>query len=74
VSVAWDNQRTSPINVYGPPPTEAHHDDHTAGLGTLMSSAILISALMPESYYLHTFTQGGVATSALRFVLVRELR
>jgi len=23
MSVAWDNQRTSPINVYGPPPTEA---------------------------------------------------
>jgi ribonuclease BN (tRNA processing enzyme) len=23
MSVAWDNQRTKPINVYGPPPTEA---------------------------------------------------
>ena len=23
MSVAWDNQRTSPIKVYGPPPTEA---------------------------------------------------
>jgi hypothetical protein len=23
MSVTWDNQRTSPINVYGPPPTEA---------------------------------------------------
>src|SRR5262245_58129634 len=23
MSVAWDNQRLSPINVYGPPPTEA---------------------------------------------------
>src|SRR5215475_11855848 len=23
MSAAWDNQRTSPINVYGPPPTEA---------------------------------------------------
>jgi hypothetical protein len=23
MSVAWDNQRTMPINVYGPPQTEA---------------------------------------------------
>lgn len=23
MSVAWDNQRTRPINVYGPPQTEA---------------------------------------------------
>jgi len=38
MSVAWDNQRTSPINVYGPPPTE-----------TLVKAAVQYYGISAES-------------------------